>query len=78
VPQLFDARDLYALPAFTGAVLTAILWVSGGFNAFSAFAVAAVVFAFRVVAWRRSWRIPLAVRGWQRLGPDAGKSRGRD
>jgi len=78
VPQLFDARDLYALPAFTGAALTALLWVSGVFNALSAFAVAAVVFAFRVVAWRRSWRIPLAVRGWHRLGPDAGISRGRD
>ena len=78
VPQLFDASDLYALPAFTGAVLTTALWGSGAFNAVSACAVATVVFVFRVVAWRRSWRIPLAVRGWQRLGLDTGNSRGRD
>ncbi|MFP3461984.1 trimeric intracellular cation channel family protein [Arthrobacter globiformis] len=78
VPRLFDARDLYALPAFTGAVLTAILWDLRAFNPFSAGAVAALVFAFRVVAWRRSWRIPLAVRGWHRLGLEPGNSRGRD
>jgi hypothetical protein len=50
----------------------------GALNTLSACVVAAVVFAFRVVAWRRSWRIPLAVRGWQRLGLDSGNSRGRD
>jgi uncharacterized membrane protein YeiH len=70
VPQLFDPRDIYALPAFTGAALTTILWMTGSFNAVSACVVAAVVFAFRVTAWRRSWHVPLAVRGWQRLGLD--------
>ena len=78
VPRLFDARDLYALPALLGAVLTAILWELRAFNDFSACAVAALVFAFRVVAWRWSWRIPLAVRGWHRLGLEPGNSRGRD
>ena len=38
----------------------------------TACAVAAVVFAFRVTAWRRHWHVPLAVRGWHRLGLDAG------
>ncbi|UZX04288.1 trimeric intracellular cation channel family protein [Arthrobacter sp. CDRTa11] len=75
VPQLFDPSDLYALPAFSGAALTAVLWVLGGFTALTACGVAAVVFTFRVVAWRRSWRIPLAVRGWHRLGVDEGKLR---
>lgn len=70
VPQLFNARDLYALPAFLGATLTTVLWLMGFFNALTAAAVAGVVFAFRVVAWRRAWRIPLAVRGWHRLGLD--------
>ena len=70
VPQLFDPKDIYALPAFTGAALTTILWMTGSFNALSACAVAAVVFAFRVTAWRRSWHVPLAVRGWHRLGLD--------
>jgi uncharacterized membrane protein YeiH len=78
VPQLFDARDLYALPALVGAALTTALWHSGAFSPATAGAVAAVVFAFRVVAWRRSWHVPLAVRGWQRLGLDTSEYRGRD
>ena len=77
VPQLFNPRDLYALPAFTGAALTSVLWVSGTFNAVTACAVAAVVFAFRVVAWRRSWYVPLAVNGRHRAGAQSGESRGR-
>jgi uncharacterized membrane protein YeiH len=72
VPQLFDPGDLYALPAFSGAALTTVLWVTGSFNAVTACGVAAVVFTFRVLAWRRSWYVPLAVRGWHRLGVDAG------
>ncbi|MBT2513257.1 trimeric intracellular cation channel family protein [Arthrobacter sp. ISL-30] len=79
VPQLFDARDLYALPAFLGAALTATLWHFEGFNGWTAGLVAAVVFAFRVTAWRRSWYVPLAVRGWHRLGAEStGNLRARD
>lgn len=73
IPTLFNARDLYALPAFTGAGLTTWLWHLGAFTGLTACAVAAVVFAFRVTAWRRSWHVPLAVRGWHRpsTGPGA-------
>jgi len=78
VPQLFNNRDIYALPAFTGAALTSVLWVTGLFNAVSAFLVAAIVFTFRVVAWRRYWYVPLAVRGWHRTGAHGGESRGFD
>ncbi|RDV08020.1 trimeric intracellular cation channel family protein [Arthrobacter sp. RT-1] len=78
VPQLFDAGDLYALPAFSGATLTSVLWVTGSFNAVTACLVAAVVFVFRVVAWRRSWYVPLAVQGWHRPGPDGGEARVRN
>lgn len=78
VPQLFDPRDLYALPAFAGASLTVLLSITGAFNAVTASAVAAVVFAFRVTAWKRHWHVPLAVRGWHRLGLDAADSAGRD
>jgi len=74
VPELFNPRDIYALPAFAGAVLTSILWVSGVFNALTAVAIAAVVFTFRVVAWRRSWQAPLAVHGWHRRGVDRSDS----
>ncbi|MBO1269136.1 trimeric intracellular cation channel family protein [Arthrobacter cavernae] len=83
VPELFDARDIYALPAFTGSALTALLWQLGLFSGLTAGLVAAVVFTFRVTAWRRGWHVPLAVRGWHRLGAASGgaaggESRGRD
>jgi len=68
VPSLFNDRDLYALPAFLGAALTAWLWHSGTFNGASAGLVAAAVFLFRVAAWHYGWRVPLAVRGWYRTG----------
>jgi hypothetical protein len=48
------------------------------FNTMTAVLVAAVVFAFRVAAWRRYWYVPLAVRGWQRNGSTGGESRGGD
>jgi hypothetical protein len=48
------------------------------FNVLTAAVIAAAVFAFRVLAWRRSWQAPLAVRGWHRAGADTGESRGRD
>jgi uncharacterized membrane protein YeiH len=84
VPELFNPRDIYALPAFLGAALTAVLWVAGAFNVLSAAAIAAVVFTFRVLAWRRHWQAPLAVHGWQRRvaaegsagGPSGGSARG--
>ncbi|QSZ49846.1 trimeric intracellular cation channel family protein [Arthrobacter sp. D5-1] len=72
IPTLFNARDLYALPAFVGAGLTTLLWNLGTFTGLHACVVAAVVFAFRVTAWRRSWHVPLAVRGWHRPGAGPG------
>jgi uncharacterized membrane protein YeiH len=66
VPELFNPRDIYALPAFLGAGLTAVLGVFGAFNVLTAVAVATLVFTFRVLAWRRSWQAPLAVHGWHR------------
>ncbi|MEZ2388273.1 trimeric intracellular cation channel family protein [bacterium RCC_150] len=79
IPALFNARDLYALPALVGAALTALLWSVDSFNALTAVLIAALVFSFRIVAWRRGWRVPLAVRGWHRDGLSAGaESRGRD
>src|SRR5689334_15558383 len=72
VPELFNPKDIYALPAFLGSTLTAILWVFGVFNVLTAAGIAALVFTFRVLAWRRSWQAPLAVRGWQRRASDSG------
>lgn len=72
IPTLFNARDLYALPAFVGAGLTTLLWHLGTFTGLTACVIAGVVFAFRVTAWRRSWHVPLAVRGWHRPGRGTG------
>ncbi|BCW79694.1 trimeric intracellular cation channel family protein [Pseudarthrobacter sp902506025] len=72
VPELFNPKDIYALPAFVGSSLTAVLWVLGVFNVLTAAGIAALVFTFRVLAWRRSWQAPLAVRGWQRRASDSG------
>jgi uncharacterized membrane protein YeiH len=79
VPELFNPKDIYALPAFAGAGLTAVLWVAGAYNVLTAVAVAALVFTFRVLAWRRHWQAPLAVHGWHRrrvLGATDGSSGG--
>jgi uncharacterized membrane protein YeiH len=78
IPGLFDAKDIYALPAFAGSALTVLLSVTGTFNAVTAGVVAAGVFAFRVTAWRRNWHAPLAVRGWHRRGLDAAENGSRD
>jgi len=71
VPELFNPKSIYALPAFVGAVMTTVLWLLGVFNVLTAAGVAAVVFTFRVLAWRRSWQAPLAVNGWHRRGKDS-------
>jgi len=72
IPTLFNNRDIYALPAFVGAGLTTLMWHLGLFSGLTACVIAAVVFAFRVTAWRRSWYVPLAVRGWHRAGTGGG------
>ena len=72
IPTLFNNRDIYALPAFVGAGLTTLMWHLGLFTGLTACVIAGVVFAFRVTAWRRSWYVPLAVRGWHRAGTGGG------
>ncbi len=61
VPTLFDARDLYAVPAFFGAALTAVLVGLGWFNTWTMLVVVVLVFSFRVAAWRFQWSAPRAV-----------------
>ncbi|MBJ2120090.1 TRIC cation channel family protein [Arthrobacter sp. MSA 4-2] len=62
VPQLFDPRDIYALPAMLGAAVVALLVGAGWFNLFSGTAAASVVFVLRLLSWRYGWRAPLASR----------------
>ena len=62
VPQLFDPRDIYALPAMLGALVTTLLVAAGWFNFVTGTAAAAVVFALRLLAWRFGWHAPMASR----------------
>ena len=62
VPQLFNPRGVYAVPAMLGAGLTSVLSVSGLLNPAVGIAVALLVFALRILSLRYGWRIPLAGR----------------
>lgn len=71
VPALFNGSDLYLLPATAGAVLTAMAVRLHAWNLWTALAIAAFVFAFRMVAWNLQWRVPQPMRGWSYRGIDA-------
>ncbi|MET1034488.1 MAG: trimeric intracellular cation channel family protein [Arthrobacter sp.] len=66
VPQLFNHKDIYALPAMLGAGLAAWMGTLGLLNLGTGVAIAVVVFVFRELALRLHWRAPLAARGWAR------------
>ncbi|WP_298038884.1 TRIC cation channel family protein [uncultured Microbacterium sp.] len=59
-PQLFTSDDLYAVPAFLGAIIVATIWLTPLANVFSALIGAVVVFVFRVLSLRFRWHIPHA------------------
>ncbi|WP_110588716.1 trimeric intracellular cation channel family protein [Microbacterium suaedae] len=61
-PQLFDPRDIYALPAMLGAALITVSWIGGWYSAWITLAVAALVFALRILALWLRWRVPHASR----------------
>lgn len=65
-PQLFVPKDLYAVPALVGAILVAVLWNAGWYSSLAGLAVAALVFAFRIVSLRLRWRVPRAGGRWHR------------
>lgn len=60
IPQVFNRRGVYAIPAMVGAALTSGLWVFGWLNPVTGTAVAAVVFGTRVLSLRLGLRVPLA------------------
>lgn len=60
-PQLFDPRDVYALPAMLGAALITIVWVLGWYSVWFAAGIAALVFALRILSLRFRWSVPHAV-----------------
>ena len=69
-PQLFNPRDLYAIPALLGSLLITALWHLGLFSTVSALCVAAVVFTLRVLSLHYRWRIPYAAGSWRSARPD--------
>ncbi|EMY34018.1 membrane protein [Arthrobacter crystallopoietes BAB-32] len=73
VPQLFNRKDIYAVPAMLGAALTAVLWETGVYVTGAAIGVAAVVFGLRVLSLHFGWHIPSAAGSWQRRPVDEGE-----
>lgn len=60
VPQIFNPRGVYALPAMLGAGLTVLTLELGIFTIWSGLAISALVFILRMLSLRFGWRIPLA------------------
>lgn len=60
VPQLFNPRDIYAVPAFVGAGLISALWELDILTPLTQLAVAAAVFGFRLLSLRFRWHVPKA------------------
>lgn len=75
VPQLFDPRDIYALPAMLGSVIVTVLYLTGTFTLVTGTVAASLVFSLRVLAWRYGWHAPLAVRTLDARGPGVGGGR---
>lgn len=68
VPVVLHQRQLYAVPAVVGAVLTAVLWAAGVLSVLTALGAVGVVFALRVAALRFRLQAP---------GPWVAGARGR-
>lgn len=64
VPRLFSSHDIYAIPAFLGAGLSALCWLTGLLNVGTGLLIAVLVFSFRLLAWHFQWHAPLAI--WRR------------
>lgn len=64
IPAVFNASDLYILPAVAGAGITAIVWHLGWYGPWWTVGIAVFVFAFRMLAWWFEWRVPLPMRRW--------------
>jgi len=59
-PQLFNPRDLYAVPALLGAAATVTVWTLGAFTLVAELSISMGVLAFRLLSLRFEWHVPLA------------------
>lgn len=64
VPLVLADRQLYAIPAFVGAGLTAWLWSTGNLSPFAKAGVVVLVIGFRLLSLRLGWVVPGARAGW--------------
>lgn len=65
-PDLFNPRDIYAIPAILGATATAFAWHFDVLNIAVGTGIAGLTFALRLASIRFGWSIPLAAGHWHR------------
>ncbi|MCO1338584.1 hypothetical protein BJH93_06710 [Kocuria polaris] len=63
VPQVFNPRGVYAIPAMLGATLTVLTLELGWFGVVAGCLIAVFVFVLRVLSIRLEWHVPLAGGG---------------
>ena len=64
MPAVFSGSNLYVVPAASGAALTVLAVQTDTWGPITATALAAFVFAFRMVAWWQQWSVPSQMLGW--------------
>ncbi|WP_425956954.1 trimeric intracellular cation channel family protein [Xylanimonas sp. McL0601] len=64
VPLVLADRQLYAIPAFVGAAVTAALWSSGLLVLWTQVLVVLLVSGIRLLSLRRGWVVPAPGSGW--------------
>nr|AIA14663.1 UPF0126 domain protein [uncultured bacterium] len=68
-PDLFNPRDIYAIPAILGATATAFAWNLGILNLAVGICIAALTFVLRLSSIRFGWSVPMAAGHWHRENP---------
>lgn len=63
-PAIFRGTDLYLIPALFGAGLSLIADALNLLNGVDSLIIAALAFAFRMLAWKLQWRVPQPMRQW--------------
>ena len=63
-PAIFRGTDLYLIPALFGAGITLIADATNILDGATSLIIAALAFAFRMLAWKLQWRVPQPMRQW--------------
>ncbi|MCL2594988.1 MAG: trimeric intracellular cation channel family protein [Promicromonosporaceae bacterium] len=64
VPLVLVDRQLYAIPALGGAIVTALLWANGWLSWWMQAIVVSAVVGIRLISLRRGWTVPSAGAMW--------------